>query len=219
MGRRGGVDILCHRGLWTERSEHNTLGAFRAAWARGWGLELDVRDLDGVPVVSHDPPRHGAGALTLQELLTAYAAAGRGTTLAVNVKSDGLAVPVTAALEAAAAAYFVFDMSVPDTLHWLRAGATTYTRWSDVEPEPLLLEQCAGVWLDAFHADGWWSEQDVRSLLADGARVAVVSPELHGRVPLPVWARLVGTGLAAEPGLSLCTDLPDRWTSALEAAA
>lgn len=213
------MDILCHRGLWTERSEHNSLAAFRAAWARGWGLELDVRDLDGTVVVSHDPPRHGGGALTLDELLTAYAADGQGTTLAVNVKSDGLAGSVTPALQAVTDAYFVFDMSVPDALHWLRASATTYTRWSDVEPDPLLLQQCAGVWLDAFHDDTWWSEHDVRSVLEAGTRVAVVSPELHGRDPKPLWDRLARSGLAAEPGLLLCTDLPDRWTSTLEAEA
>lgn len=211
------MDILCHRGMWAERAEHNTLGAFRAAWAAGWGLELDVRDLDGVPVISHDPPRRGA--LTLADLLLAYDADGRGTPLAVNVKSDGLAASVTEALEAVTHDYFVFDMSIPDTLHWIRAGARTFTRWSDIEPQPLLRERCAGVWLDAFDDDLWWRPGDVADLLADGVGIALVSPELHGRDPQPVWTRVLDSGLFAEPGFALCTDLPQRWFAAMEAAA
>ncbi len=45
-----------HRGLWTQAGPpENSLAAFAAAAAKGYGVELDVRpSLDGVPVVFHD---------------------------------------------------------------------------------------------------------------------------------------------------------------------
>lgn len=197
------MQILCHRGQWTERSEQNTLAAFHLAWSHGWGVETDLRDLDGGVVVSHDPPRRGA--LALSDLLAAHRDSGAGTPLALNVKADGLAGPVARELAAhGTSGAFVFDMSVPDALAWHRAAVPAWTRWSDVEPEPLLLGSSAGIWLDAFHDDGWWSADAVGAAVAQRP-VCVVSPELHGRDPRGLWDRL-----AEVPGVWLCTDRPEE---------
>ena len=63
---------LAHRGLWAEADERNTLAAFRDAFAHGWGVELDVRDLDGALVISHDPP--AAGALPFGAVVDSFVA-------------------------------------------------------------------------------------------------------------------------------------------------
>lgn len=191
---------LCHRGLWTAKDEQNTLQAFRLAWQEGWGIETDLRDHAGEVVVSHDPAR--GNELRLEALLEAHAAYGANTPLALNVKADGLAPAVAAALAVArTTSAFAFDMSVPDTFGYLRAGVPVWTRWSDVEPHPPLLERSVGIWVDAFEDDGWW-DVDAVAKAAVERTVCVVSPELHGRDPRATWAQL-----ASLPVL-VCTDRP-----------
>lgn len=201
------VEIIAHRGSWLVPAEHNTRVAFERAWSFGAGVETDLRDLDGEVVVSHDMPRTCPEPMTLTDLLDAWDAAGRRGRLALNIKADGLATPVAAALEARGASdrAFVFDMSVPDQLAHARTSTPVYARWSELEP-PVLTGGEAGLWLDAFTDDGWWDADAVRGHLADGRRVVLVSPELHGRSPLAVWERLRSEGLGALPGFGLCTD-------------
>jgi len=46
---------IAHRGLWSATAPENSLAAFEAAAAAGYGIELDVQlTADGVPVVFHD---------------------------------------------------------------------------------------------------------------------------------------------------------------------
>jgi glycerophosphoryl diester phosphodiesterase len=201
------VEILCHRGLWTAANEQNTLAAFAGAWEHGFGIETDLRDRAGSVVIAHDPP---CGAEpTLAELLAAHRDHGFGTTLALNVKADGLATAVADQLAlSGTVGAFVFDMSVPDQRAWLGQSVPTYTRWSDVERVPVLLAEAAGVWLDAFADDGWWQPERIRAHLEAGRTVAIVSPELHRRDAAPVWARIAAAGLHRECRVALCTDRP-----------
>lgn len=201
------VEILCHRGWWVDPSEKNTPQALRRAFEAGLGVETDLRDCAGAIVVSHDPPV--APQLDLDGLLELHAEAPH-TTLALNVKADGLAAGVAALLAArGVTAAFVFDMSVPDQLHWLRTDVDVFTRHSDVEPAPALYERSSGVWLDDFGTTPWWTAATVEHHLDAGKRVALVSPELHGRPHRDVWATLRRSGLHRRPGLALCTDLPN----------
>jgi hypothetical protein len=129
--------------------------------------------------------------------------------LALNVKADGLQTMTAALLERfGLTGAFVFDMSIPDMLQWLKAGVPVYTRLSDVEPEPLLADRCTGIWLDAFHSD-WWDNATLERHLAAGRRICIVSPDLHGRDHWPVWERLAAAGgLIATDDVMLCTDFP-----------
>lgn len=205
---------LAHRGLWTTAPERNTLGAFADAFAHGWGVELDVRDLDGALVISHDPP--GRGALRFDAVVDCYRAHGCPGTLAVNVKADGLAELIAHALrDVARERWFAFDMSVPDTLHYARAGLPFFTRHSDVEPEPVLYEPAAGVWLDDF-GGGFIAEDRIAAHLAAGKGVAVVSPELHRRDHDAAWAQWRSWRVWDSAEVLLCTDHP---TSAAEVFA
>ena len=200
------VTPLAHRGLWSAPAERNTLAALQGAFANGWGVELDVRDLDGTLVVSHDPPRRGA--LRFDTVVTAWSQEGFPGELAVNIKADGIAGAVAKALlDADPASWFVFDMSIPDALQYVRAQIPTYTRHSDVEPEPALYDEATGVWLDDF-AGGFIDEQRIAAHVAAGKRVAVVSPELHGRDHRAAWREWSRWAVWAAPAVVLCTDHP-----------
>jgi glycerophosphoryl diester phosphodiesterase len=202
------VILLAHRGAWARAAQRNTLAAFRDAFASGWGVELDVRDLDGELVISHDPP--AAGALSFADVVEAYAAAGCPGALAVNVKADGLEALTAAHLrDVDPAHWFAFDMSVPDTLRYERRELPYFTRHSDLENVPALYEAAGGVWLDDF-AGGFVTQERIAAHLQAGKRVAVVSPELHGRDREPVWDVWRSWPVWASEDVFLCTDHPSQ---------
>lgn len=116
------VTIIAHRGWWKTPEEQNTLPAFARAFDAGIGVELDVRDWERYLVVAHDPPSARAmdgpkgdrGLLRFQEvcdLLSEYN--GLNVTLAVNVKSCGLA-PWFAKVEPRPKNWFFFDAAPGD---------------------------------------------------------------------------------------------------------
>jgi hypothetical protein len=206
------MKLLAHRGHWLERAEMNSFHAFERAWSNGYGIETDVRDLGGTIVISHDPPERGVR--TLDEFLAAYAARGKATTLALNVKADGLSSTIAKATEKYRVEnFFVFDMSVPDSLHYLRAGVPVFVRLSEYEPESALLDRAAGVWLDAFERE-WWTLDTLRSLRSRRKSVAIVSPELHRRPHEALWHTLKGLERETLSGVMLCTDFPDAASEA-----
>jgi glycerophosphoryl diester phosphodiesterase len=208
------VPSLAHRGLWTLPAQRNSLAAIRDAFAHGWGVETDVRDIDGALVVSHDPPSQGT--LPFEGVVDAYRAYDCPGVLAVNVKADGLADMLAHALcEVDPNCWFAFDMSVPDMRHYARAGLPFFTRHSDLEPAPALYEQATGVWLDDFDG-GFITRERIAEHLSAGKRVAVISPELHGRERERTWREWSAWSLWSSPELFLCTDHP---TSAQEVFA
>ena len=201
------MKILAHRGHWLEREEMNSFRAFERAWSGSYGIETDLRDLNGAIVISHDPPERGVRSL--EEFLAAYAARGAGTPLALNIKADGLTDAIGKAIERHRVQnFFFFDMSVPDSLHYFRAGLPVFVRVSEYELETPLLERAAGVWLDAFEGE-WWTLDTVRSLHSRGKSVAIVSPELHKRPHDALWRTLKQLQREIRDSLMLCTDFPD----------
>jgi len=201
------MKILAHRGYWLERQEKNGFAAFERAWSHDYGIETDLRDLNGTVVVSHDPPQ--VGARTFESLLEAYRERGHETLLALNIKADGLQGAVALLLaKYQVRNYFVFDMSVPDSLHYLRAEMCVFARLSEYEPETPLLDRATGVWLDAFESE-WWTESTIRALNARGKSVAIVSPELHGRPHEAAWEALLPLGDIGN-AIMLCTDFPEE---------
>jgi len=166
------MKFLAHRGHWLTQNEKNTFAAFERAWSGSFGIETDLRDLAGNVVVSHDPPTEGA--IEFERLLQARIAWGPETPLALNIKADGLHTLIADLIERYRVKdYFVFDMSVPDTLHYLRAGMPVLLRLSEYEPGTSLLDRAAGVWLDAFE-DEWWSLDMLRSFHAQRKTIAIV---------------------------------------------
>ena len=201
------MQILAHRGWWRSPSEKNSEGAFRAALSAGYGIETDIRDFDGRLVISHDPPR--ADAMDLDDFLTLYMSYPDRGMLALNVKSDGLASKMVQALAAREIqSYFVFDMSVPDSLHYFKLNATVYTRRSEFEPGSELDQHASGVWLDSFTGR---DDPKLMSLaVALPLKSALVSPELHGRDHRMSWESWLATPGLEHAGIALCTDCPDE---------
>lgn len=105
-------------------------------------------------------------------------------------------------------------MSVPELIRYVRTDLIAFTRHSDYEPEPTLLDRAAGVWLDCFDIP-WVAPADILETLRHGKNAAIVSPELHGRQHVEFWTllrALMASGEAAglEQRLLLCTDYPDE---------
>jgi glycerophosphoryl diester phosphodiesterase len=206
--------MLAHRGLWGVRSQQNTLEALVGALEAGYGLETDVRDFAGELVIAHDPPTSAEPPLGF--LLSRYAASRHPGLLALNIKADGLCGPLMELLARFRIQnYVVFDMSVPDTLAYVRAGARVLIRRSEVESHPELEAHSVGIWVDELTRP-WLDAVKLQALLADGRMVCVVSAELHGREREAQWRELItGRGLAASPaGFYLCTDFPDAGAEA-----
>ena len=198
------MKILCHRGFWRNAAEKNSLAAFELAIAQGHGFESDVRDYCGRLVISHDIADKNSPAL--EGVLKILANAGDKFCFAINIKADGLANELKNLLgKYSLKNYFVFDMSVPQMLCYQDAGLTFFTRQSEFEKNLSLYDDAAGVWLDAFESNEWLTVDLIENHLAQGKKLCVVSPELHGREPQKLWSLL---GQIESPNLYLCTDLP-----------
>jgi hypothetical protein len=157
-------------------------------------------------VIAHDPA--GQDALPAETFFDLYKDLGDGLPLALNIKADGLQ-PLLRGLLARfkITNYFVFDMSVPDTLPYLRGDFAVFARQSEYEPEPALYDKVTGIWVDAFDGD-WIAEDTVRRHLAAGKRICLVSPDLHRRPHEPFWTRIRDWRSRRET--MLCTDHPEQ---------
>jgi hypothetical protein len=195
-------------------AEKNTLRAFERAFSAGFGIETDLRDCDGSIVVSHDAPKNGDGALLFEQLLELYCRLGCETQLALNIKADGLAAPVIQILKRYSVSnYFVFDMSVPDTLSYLSSGARTFTRWSEFEAGSSLDDRSDGLWLDAF-VEPYVHSDRVEAALRANKPFVLVSPELHKKAHEAAWRAwqeiYSKQGARGRNSMMICTDMPDK---------
>lgn len=200
------MQYLSHRGFWLQKSEQNTEAAFLRSFASGFGLETDVRDLNGSLVIAHNPPDQRA--MPFERFLECYRSHGAGLPIALNVKADGLQDMFIELLRAAELdSVFFFDMAVPDAIGYLRRNLPMFTRLSEYERLPSFLAEAEGVWVDAFN-DEWFGADDLQEILDKGKRISVVSPELHGRPHLPLWESLKEWGIHLRDDVALCTDFP-----------
>lgn len=200
------MEIISHRGYWLEPNEKNSLSAFQRSFELGFGTETDVRDRQGELVISHDPPIGG------EMLFTDFLKIASDTMplLALNIKSDGLGAYVKKELEKVRYTnYFAFDMSGPEYVAYRRQGHVTFARVSEYETPNLSVGMPHGVWLDAFVDDSWrldWIISQGSSL----PKIAVVSPELHGRNHINFWSGLRELRIHESDRMILCTDLPEE---------
>ena len=202
------MNILSHRGYWKLPEEKNTEIAFQRSFALGFGTETDFRDLNGQLVISHDVATEGA--MTVSQFFEIYKQCESNLPLAINIKSDGLQGLLRVALgKYNITNYFLFDMSVPDGLVYVRQGEfQVFTRQSEYEKMPSFYEEAQGVWMDMFLGD-WIEERDIAQHLEKGKKVCIVSPDLHKRAHLPFWERLRRMSIIQSDNLMLCTDFPE----------
>lgn len=198
------MQILSHRGFWTQLDERNTAPAFHRSFDLGMGTETDIRDYNGKIVIAHDP--FDNKAMSLNELLKIMD--GRNLTLALNVKADGLASRVQELLrEYSHTNYFMFDMSTPELVKQIKQGLNVFTGVSDVSPAPVLLDHCEGIWLDCFDSD-WYDSDYVDQIISINKKVCIVSADLHGRSTEAQWNMLANVKQINNENLMLCTDKP-----------
>lgn len=203
------MKLIAHRGFWTRAEEKNSLLAFERALDHGYGIETDFRDANGVLVISHDPPVNAA--ILAHDFFALCQSHPVSAPHAINVKADGLHDLMRNGLKDwSLDSYFVFDMSVPDSLGYLKNGSPVFLRCSEYEvPAQELLHQAKGIWLDAFERE-WYESDLINNFMAMEKAVCIVSPELHKRPHLAHWARLRDWGFHLNAGAMLCTDFPSE---------
>lgn len=200
------MKILSHRGLWFTETEKNSIEAIKRAFDNDFGIETDIRDLNTQLVISHNPPQ--GNEEYLNKIFELYNLCQCDTFLAINIKSDGLDELLERQLnEYKINNYFVFDMSVPDTLNYINRGLKFFCRQSEVEMIPSFYDESLGVWMDQFYSD-WINAVKIKEHINKGKYVALVSPELHKHEYKKFWEMLKSSELYKSEQLFLCTDFP-----------
>lgn len=199
--------ILSHRGFWKTPKEKNKPVAFERSFSLGFGTETDIRDYCGELVISHDIP--DSKSLPLKAFFSLYSKFSKELPLALNIKSDGLQKKLLEQLNYFEITnYFVFDMSVPDTIVYNQFEMRTYSRQSEYENSPSLYNQAIGIWMDEFE-ENWISKSIIENHIFNNKQVCIVSPELHGKEFLKRWGKYKEiTNIYVDKKVHLCTDEP-----------
>lgn len=205
------MQIISHRGYWKDSAEKNKIDAFERSFNLGFGTETDIRDFNGELVISHDIPNSLNGELLyLDDFFKLYKLIGNNLPLALNIKSDGLQKMLhNLIIKYDISNYFVFDMSIPDTLGYIKREINYFSRQSEFEIMPSLYKNCRGVWLDEF-VNHWITSEIIEDHLKNDKLVCIVSPELHGRNNIQEWLNYKNfiTNQFSD-NLILCTDKPE----------
>lgn len=201
--------ILSHRGYWLQQEEKNTTVSFERSFSLGFGTETDIRDFNGELVISHDIANKQA--ITLKYFFELYASFDKTLPLALNIKADGLQQPIAELLRKYNIEnYFVFDMSIPDTIGYLKKGISFYTRQSEYETNLALYQEAQGVWIDEFNHH-WIDDNVLKAHLDKGKNICIVSPELHKREYHKEWLDYkTNYNLFTDSRISICTDKPEE---------
>lgn len=102
--------------------------------------------------------------------------------LALNIKADGLQIKLKYNIEN----YFVFDMSVPDGIQYLKQNIKSFTRESEYEKIPSFYDESSGVWLDEFQGH-WINKEVIEKHIKNNKQICIVSPDLHKREYKNEW--------------------------------
>lgn len=177
--------LLSHRGYWKEENEKNQSVAFKRSFKLGFGTETDIRDYKGELVISHDIADETC--IKVETFFKIYNSFNNKLPLALNIKADGLQYKLQELIEKFEIRnYFVFDMSVPDGLVYLKYGFNTFTRQSEYEKNPSFYNKSKGIWLDEFSTH-WIDEDIIKFHLNNRKKICIVSPDLHKREYKKEW--------------------------------
>jgi glycerophosphoryl diester phosphodiesterase len=201
--------ILSHRGYWKTSEEKNTIRAFERSFSMGFGTETDIRDYRGELVISHDIADEKS--IKLEDFLQMYKSCNRSLPLALNIKADGLQLKLKSLLvEYNIETYFVFDMSVPDGLLYLKHNQKAFTRESEYEIMPSFYDLAEGVWMDEIHSH-WVNTTVLQKHISNGKKVCIVSPDLHNREYTTEWNdyKTIENELGCND-IMICTDYPEE---------
>ena len=201
--------ILSHRGFWITEDEKNKVVAFTRSFNNNFGVETDIRDLNDNLVISHDLPCDKYNdILSVEIFFELYNQIGNNLPLALNIKSDGLQdILQNALLKYNINNYFVFDMSIPDTINYIKKGFNVFSRQSEHEQEPAFYNSVQGIWLDSFNTI-WYNNEIITNHLIENKKVAIVSSELHKRDQIILWNFIKSNNFHKNENIYLCTDFP-----------
>ncbi len=200
------MQILAHRGYWKTIEEKNTLIAFERAFKCRYGIETDVRDYKGKLVISHNVADENCPLF--EDVLSIYREIKSDGYLAINIKADGLQDMLEEILSKYKIdKYFVFDMSIPELVVYRARNINYFTRMSEYETDPVLLDDAMGVWMDEWEK-AWINNDSISRFLNKNKVVAVISPEIHGRDEIVMWNYMRKID---NDRLLLCTDKPDQF--------
>jgi len=201
--------VLSHRGYWKETIEKNQPIAFNRSFSLGFGTETDIRDYNGNLVISHDIAC--SKSILVKDFFQLYNSYNLSLPLALNIKADGLQFKLKELLkEYNIKNYFIFDMSVPDGLQYLKTGITLYTRESEYETIPAFYNDAKGIWLDEFKSH-WIDKEVIQKHINNTKKLCIVSPDLHNREHKAEWQHY--KDIEKELGidsLMICTDFPEE---------
>lgn len=201
--------ILSHRGHWKKKNEKNQPVAFQRSFSLGFGTETDIRDYKGELVISHDIADENS--ISLQAMFEIYNKYDNSLPLALNIKADGLQAKLKKLIEEYKITnYFVFDMSVPDGLEYLKNNIKAFTRESEYEMAPSFYDNACGVWLDEFK-EHWITKETIKKHFKNSKQICIVSPDLHKREYEKEWEhyKKIEKALAID-NLIICTDYPEE---------
>lgn len=200
--------ILSHRGYWQEALEKNQPIAFERSFTMGFGTETDIRDYSEELVISHDIAN--ANSITVKEMFEIYNRYNNTLPLALNIKADGLQIKLKELLEEYNITnYFVFDMSIPDGLQYIKNNIKSFTRESEYEKMPSFYDEACGIWLDEFQGH-WIDKEVIKKHIENNKQICIVSPDLHKREYQKEWQHY--KEIETELGISnlmICTDYPE----------
>ncbi|MBU1667005.1 hypothetical protein KKC13_01190 [bacterium] len=200
--------ILSHRGYWKETHEKNLAIAFERSFFLGFGTETDIRDYKGELVISHDIADEQC--IIVKEMFEIYNKYDNTLPLALNIKADGLQVKLKKLLEEYKIKnYFVFDMSVPDGLQYLKYNINAFTRESEYERIPSFYDEACGIWLDEFQGH-WITKEVIEKHIKNNKQICIVSPDLHKREYKKEWQhyKIIEKELGVN-NMMICTDYPE----------
>ena len=166
-----------------------------------YGAEIDVRDFDNELVISHDLPNENS--LKLESFIQKIP---KETFLAINVKSSEIEHNLKEIINKYNIKnYFTFDHSVPSLVKSIKCNLSCAFRLSEYEKE--IIPNCNWVWVDCFE-NIWYDQNFLKSLKDLQLKIALVSPELHGRKSeIKKFEDVVNSVLVD----AICTDTPEYW--------
>lgn len=186
-----------------------------------FGAEIDIRDYNGVIILSHDPVLSSDKFLELEVFLRNWKSTG---TLILNIKSEGLELRCLELLNKYKIVdWFFLDLSMPYFVKYSKiayeqsisgfSSDNMAVRFSDEEPISYALnfkDKVRWVWIDWFE-EVVLNKSNYQVLKEAGFKMCLVSPELQDKGPEFIKRYKEYLSLHNIVVDAVCTKYPEQW--------